>query len=137
MRLLKFRAWDKKYKRMSQPFGIAGEIGCMVRFPEENGKLDSILIEVVACEKERFTIMQYTSLKDRNNKEIYEYDILKHKDGYLGFVKYINAEFLICFPVKDGNSQNITMRLSNVDLENIEVIGNIFENPELISKNKE
>ena len=122
MREFKFRAWDKKYKRMSQPFGISGEIACMVRFLEENGKLDSIPIEVVACERDRFVIMQFSGLKDLNEEEVFEGDIVKQTvSGKIFVVKYDLAwgGFSPFFSVYEGYKV-------------YKVIGNIYQNPELL-----
>ena len=72
-------------------------------------------------EKENLTIMQYTGLKDKNGKEIYEDDIARHPDHLRDHVITFNplAGWLSNFI--DGTSH-----------EYIEVIGNIYENPELL-----
>lgn len=79
------------------------------------------------------TIMQYTGLNDKNSKEIYEGDIVRwnNKIGYIGFLK---QEMGYCIILKDTDfrlgHRNIG---SGYDFNaDIEVIGNIYENPELI-----
>ena len=135
MRELKFRAWDKRYKRMSQPFGIGGDISCLVYFPEENGKLDSILIEVVACEKERFVIMQYTGLKDLEGREIYEGDIIGENKEVFGIVVWdkANARFAVKFDnYVDASRMSIYDWMEHWKYRNWRVIGNIYQNPEIL-----
>jgi uncharacterized phage protein (TIGR01671 family) len=77
-------------------------------------------------------LMQYTGLKDKNGKEIYEGDVvhffrfLADKSGFIGEVYFENGQFLL-----RPSITIIDCRLSDHDCE---VIGNIFENPELLSK---
>ncbi len=81
-------------------------------------------------------IMQYTGLKDKNGKEIYEGDIVEEylsdseDDNYLysGVIVYFNTEF--CLKIKSDTY----IKLVNTG-DNIEIMGNIYENPELLSGN--
>ena len=131
MREFKFRAWDKKYKRMSQPFGIGGNISCLVYFPEEDGKLDSVLIEMVACEKERFVIMQFSGLKDVYGREIYENDIIKIKTA-LGRIKQAIVSFRLGYFLSFFNALDYDPLYDIVHDCKVEIIGNIYQNPELL-----
>jgi uncharacterized phage protein (TIGR01671 family) len=117
MRKIKFRAYHKDYgmcydaepffdKREFYPFGIC------VGFSHYSENLDE------------WEIMQYTGLKDKNGKEIYEGDILQREGhNYKHIVKWWNesAGFnlsWVCECMLKGF--------------NIEIIGNIHENPELL-----
>ncbi len=74
-------------------------------------------------------LMQSTGLKDKNGKEIFEGDILGTKDGLLnGIIEY--REDLGMF-VNSLIRYNNFERLCNVASDR-EVIGNIYENPELL-----
>lgn len=71
---------------------------------------------------EDYPLMQFTGLKDKNGKEIYEGDILKNTFGELNEVRWWDGTFVLG---RDGI--NILNQFTD-----IEVIGNIWEHPELL-----
>lgn len=123
-REIKFRAWDKISKTMDywQPFKY---------FDNSLVDPDSKAVE---------TIMQYTGLKDKNGKEIYEGDILDINDQYnligsdIYEVVFSDGAFRI-----DGAELAILHNSPGCDAlgEDTEVIGNIYENPELLGNLEE
>ena len=76
-------------------------------------------------------LMQFTGLKDKNGKEIYEGDILTKWDGLKKKVffsdKYYN------FQLSHLDNKGFCDTLAFWNQESTEVIGNIYENPELLS----
>ncbi len=116
MREIKFRAWDKPKKTL---FYWAEVVVSMLGVG--TGKPHNIF------DNETVVLMQYTGLKDKNGLDIYEGDIIKgdHCDGG-GSIKDGVVEFNSAAWAIKGISYLLR---SFTDLE---VIGNIYENPKLI-----
>lgn len=111
MREIKFRAWDKEQKRMLVP--AMPTLGGGMTWRE--GSYDS--------SSENYALMQFTGLKDKNGKEIYEGDILLIDDierHIVGWENSVLSFYQACagYDTEGWNSA--------------EVIGNIYENPELL-----
>ena len=116
MREIKFRAWFKDKQEMSNVATnniYEGNTSYMYLSPMPGSNYELV------------KIMQYTGLKDKNGKEIYEADIGwdEHHECY-GVVKFDEGKFLYEW-------ENISEDLFEV-CDEIEIIGNIYENPELL-----
>jgi len=83
------------------------------------------------------TVGQYTGLHDKNGKEIYEGDIVKDSNGRVAYVTFLQQEmgYVLVYHNNDTRLLGHRNTESSYDIDfNIEVIGNIYENPELLKK---
>lgn len=110
MREIKFRAWDIVRKRM-----LCNEDLWDIPYNE---------IFIHTPDQRALNLMQYTGLKDKNGKEIYEGDIVNYFRNELAEVKFING----CFAIE---SKHYIDCFNEIVAER-EVVGNIYENPELL-----
>jgi uncharacterized phage protein (TIGR01671 family) len=149
MREIKFRAWFKEEKRM-------------VDWSELSDEWTSYFVTLLDARSGRNkgdatddTLMQYTGLNDKNGKEIYEGDIVRGREGtVLGEVRYgqyvkgrshkhdsetnHSGWFVL---LKNGGVKSLEDLEWHIKLTNyapfrgnyLELIGNIYENPELLT----
>ena len=124
----KFRVYDKSTKCMSNVEAIVYTEKRVYPF---YSKVVRRYIPFEEC-----VLMQSTSLKDKNGKEIFEGDIVKYKAGCNTFTEEVAYDKIFAgFGVKDANA-NIIFTFGelaeDIDLRSLEVIGSIYENPELL-----
>lgn len=129
MREIKFRAWDKTQNRMR-----------IVSGPRLLRRLDRLGSDLSICDgyidmgdyleiPEDVVLMQFTGLLDKNGKEIYEGDVIivmttKGEERAVVFF----GKYSWCLEWTDHTGDD----LSAVGEDVIEVIGNIYENPEMV-----
>jgi uncharacterized phage protein (TIGR01671 family) len=85
-----------------------------------------------------WTVQQYTGLKDESDKEIYEGDILHYVFDGASYPKEAKDEILTClwgtfggmYSFENKDSEYYWAEIAN----RCSVVGNIFENPELLEK---
>lgn len=119
MREIKFRAWNPTKKTMGKPFDFTikmktapGPENCYDKFPGAT------------------VFMQYTGLRDKNGVEIYEGDVLLYSDE--GFKTYLRVSSLTGRFVLLNDVGGLTAFDLWYENKSTEVIGNIYENPELL-----
>ena len=129
MRDIKFRAWNGI--RMEQDI-IVGRFGAFYVNPGEQGNgldpNDSASLNPCNTLMDKCPVMQYTGLKDKNDKEIYEGDIVKDLGGNIWKV-YWDDEAASIAIVNEVKTRSVIPRCI---AKYHQVIGNIYENPDLI-----
>ena len=118
-RPIKFRVWSKIYNKFLD---------------------ESFYIDVRNIEHNDYIFQQFTGLKDKNGKEIYEGDIINFHIAGFPHAKYpediYNAEVYYdneyaCFMFCESRNIENSWSMGDYGIENLEIIGNIFKNPEL------
>ena len=119
---IKFRAWDKKRKRMFAVTTLNAS-GAVSVFIDDDG--------LYLLPAEQVELMQYTGIKDKNGKEIYEGDIVRYGNDNAAIIwREKNAEFGVKW-LDCGVEDSISWQIG-IEKTPSEVIGNIHENAELL-----
>lgn len=130
-RIIKFRAWDKEKRMMFEPSSISWKNGVLwVCDAHGENKLE---YELIAPNSQ---LMQFTGLLDRNGVLIYEGDIVKvRRDTRYSqeVVEFDGGAFYAGMHHGSSTKKRIKLLIPKM----VEIIGNVFENPELISNLEE
>lgn len=113
----KIRVWDKINEKWMHDTKLICDLGVLQGFYDNE-----------QASKRRYILMQCTGLKDKNGKLIYEGDVVKDDHGAWHYVRWVYDSWQL-FPCTQNN-----YTIGIVDDE-IEVIGNIYENRELLEVN--
>jgi len=120
MREIKFRVWDSIYSTMTY-----GNIDVRA-YLDRNG-----------ISRNSYILNQFTGLKDKNGKEIYEGDIVsfivsdenRHTFDMIGEVDFEEFEYV----VYTNEDKWPCVSFHVIELKNLEIIGNVYQNPELLN----
>ncbi len=74
-----------------------------------------------------YPLMQYTGLKDKNGKEIYEGDVVRAYHGEVGEIRFVGGKFVAV------NSQ---VDIADIESDEFEIIGDIYQHPHLLTNEK-
>ncbi|MEC0171676.1 YopX family protein [Paenibacillus graminis] len=119
-REIKFRVWDKALERFSFPDFLAlNMLGEIVEVYDNFRGVED------GTPNKEVVLSQYTGRKDRNDEEIYEGDIMR---AYNDFGDVFSQLTVVRFDQEKMEWKGVDWS----DLKNEEVIGNIYENPELL-----
>lgn len=125
MREIKFRAWDKEKNKFVQDVdGVSLDGQILDLWMSEHG---------IGNRDRDVVLMQYTGLKDKNGKEVYEGDVLSTNLTSPDAIKFVYVKCFsggeYVFKATTENYSTSWRELCNLD---VEVIGNIYSNPELL-----
>jgi uncharacterized phage protein (TIGR01671 family) len=132
MREIKFRAWDEQNKIMHNDFQFiksGDSANDWIIFKSDKHECFDRWVNNPYF-SQQMKIMQFTGLHDKNGKEICEGDIIAYEQ-----MRIFESE---CFEVifLEGafkrKNKNYDLRDLTVFIDKIEIIGNIYENPELL-----
>lgn len=122
-REIKFRIWDTIQNKWNPSFVIPSIHGGVAK----------------ACYLNSYIYQQSTGLKDKNGREIYEGDVIQYYKGEpyeinyeVKWAAYYAGFELFGTRIENNQPRVYINRMDNAHLEGV-VIGNIFENPELLS----
>ena len=135
---IKFRGWDSVNEVMLPVESINFREGYISLNEGDNSLTDTL---------EMIELMQYTGLKDKNGKEIYEGDILRCKclkkcklDSCAekviqyknSIIEWWESGCNLGYRLRDSKGKTMMIKPTHLRTMEVEVIGNIYENPELL-----
>lgn len=124
MKEFKMKAWLKKENKMVSIIGIDLNYQ-YIRYSDDGNLFKD---DYKIAEFKDIELLQFTGAKDKVGQEVYEADVIKFNDGIddiYGLISYDDEDAVYCV-----SYENVTEHLSNM-AGDFEIVGNIFENPDL------
>lgn len=130
MRDTKFRVWDKENKKWIDDIDIAINQNGLLFIRHEH---QTDLKPMSFTKSSNFEIVWFTGLKDKNLKEIYEGDLVKDELKNVWIIEWTDGggRLLPGYQLKIVNLKGTTALMTFIGKQ-IEIIGNIYENKELL-----
>lgn len=124
---MKVRVWNKNLtKFLPKEEWCLDFDGGLIFVDTYRNNVNDFQVTLRAVPKSSYVVQHFTGIQDDNGKDIYEGDILKN----IGEVEFYKGAFRVQFV--DGSGYLCWHTFCS--LKNLEIIGNIFQNPELIPK---
>lgn len=122
----KFKVWCVNNNEWEKHDTVITNNGKLFQIDDRNGRL-------IPLSEETHIIVYPTEVKDINKKECHLGDILKsERTGRLYIINYKNGAFIISY--KNSNIELLYDYATNGELEVFKIVGNIFENEDMIKK---
>ncbi len=124
MKEFKMKAWLKKENKMVSIIGIDLNYQ-YIRYSDDGNLFKD---DYKIAEFKDIELLQFTGAKSKAGQEVYEADVIKFNDGIddiYGLISYDDEDAVYCV-----SYENVTEHLSNM-AGDFEIVGNIFENPDL------
>lgn len=130
-REIKFRAWDKWYKKMSPVAEIQFRNGEVRKATVSS---TSEMKDNFSVMKENLELMQYTGLKDIDGYEIFEGDIICGETTLPMEIVWHKSMWAVKYRPQEGDQIELIDDefMIYMESEDWKVLGNIYENPELL-----
>lgn len=124
MKEFKMKVWLKKENKMVSIIGIDLNYQ-YIRYSDDGNLFKD---DYKIAEFKDIELLQFTGAKDKAGQEVYEADVIKFNDGIddiYGLISYDDEDAVYCV-----SYENVTEHLLNM-VGDFEIVGNIFENPNL------
>ncbi|MFA1744132.1 YopX family protein [Fusobacterium animalis] len=124
MKEFKMKAWLKKENKMVSIIGIDLNYQ-YIRYSDDGNLFKD---DYKIAEFKDIELLQFTGAKSKAGQEVYEADVIKFNDGIddiYGLISYDDEDAVYCV-----SYENVTEHLLNM-AGDFEIVGNIFENPDL------
>jgi len=136
-RKIKFRAWDKREKRMGNvnyiKYSDVAYTHISVRFKQKEKPIDDWFNYLGEDDSDNIILMQFIGRNDKNGIEIYEGDFISAYNGRIKGPVIFDKRGL-AFGIPNGPNEIYQFSMNFLESKDIEVIGNIYENPELLKE---
>ncbi|MCK1199118.1 YopX family protein [Streptococcus uberis] len=131
----KFRAWDKRNKKWVESFYLDGYKNVYVDVTEND--INPKLAEYPLKPLDNIELMQSTGVFDKNGVEIFEGDVVEYIDGEFSFIGKVIKSPLGTYVTGSDNHSFEDFTDETTMVSDVSVVGNIYENPDLLESVEE